>query len=119
MAKERGMRIADSGQLQKDYLMRKARQEQALAAGLAETTDSLIANSPAGTVPTPLGSSSRYSFLPKRSATLGSIKDSTGGEVIGDRVILYIHGACPVDDRIKERSDRIRRSFLLLLARHS
>ena len=36
----------------------------------------------------------RHSYLPSRSSTggSGSIKDSAGGEVSGDRVILYIHG---------------------------
>lgn len=67
--------------MQKDYLLRKARLEQ------AEQAATGTAANPNGTAP-----ASRYSFLPKRSATLGSVKDSTGGEVIGDRVILYIHG---------------------------
>lgn len=67
--------------------MRKARQEQAAAAAEAQAAG-------LARTETVEQSSSRYHFLPKRSATLGSssVKDSTGGEVIGDRVILYIHG---------------------------
>lgn len=42
----------------------------------------------------------RHSYLPSRSNTggSGSIKDSAGGEVSGDRVILYIHGSLSLSD---------------------
>lgn len=38
----------------------------------------------------------RHSYLPRRSGTggSGSIKDNSGADVSGDRVILYIHGKC-------------------------
>lgn len=72
--------------MQKDYLRRKgkekARQEELHSNGHSEP------NSPKGSTPR------THHYLPSRSATLGSVKDNSGGEVIGERVILYIHGAC-------------------------
>ncbi|KAK8849496.1 hypothetical protein IAR55_004830 [Kwoniella newhampshirensis] len=33
-----------------------------------------------------------WKYLPRRAATVGNVKDSTGADVAVDRVILYIHG---------------------------
>lgn len=68
-------------------MMRKAKQEKAAAMAAAEAAGSAFVEAPAA-------GSSRYRFLPSRQSTIGdeSVKDSTGGEVIGDRVLLYIHG---------------------------
>lgn len=104
--------------------MRKARQEQAEAAAAAEAAGISPVESQAA-------SSSRYRFLPSRSATLGSVKDSTGGEVIGDRVLLYVHGKLSWESLYHDlfhcagiHPYRIvliicRRSVLLLFSRHS
>jgi hypothetical protein len=73
--------------MQKDYLTRTA----APAGENAQASTSYLP-----TIPIP----SQLNFLPKRAATMGSVRDNTGSEVIGERVILYIHGKCLVE---KER----------------
>jgi hypothetical protein len=60
--------------MQKDYLRRKANADQK------------------STVAEAAGAPSHRSYLPHRQGTVGSIKDNSGAEVIGDRVILYVHG---------------------------
>jgi hypothetical protein len=67
--------------MQKDYLTRTA----APAGENAQASTSYLP-----TIPIP----SQLNFLPKRAATMGSVRDNTGSEVIGERVILYIHGEC-------------------------
>lgn len=67
------------GQMQKDYLRRTATRPSTVT----EPVEPVQASEAAG---------SRHSYLPHRQATLGSVKDNSGKEVIGDRVILYIHG---------------------------
>jgi hypothetical protein len=65
--------------MQKDYLRRTA-------------TRPTTVTEPVSPVQAGEASSTRHSYLPRRQATVGSIKDNSGKEVIGDRVILYIHG---------------------------
>lgn len=52
--------------------------------------------SPAATLtsPTSLTASSRSDmrYMPHKRATTGSVIDNAGGEVLDDRVIMYIHG---------------------------
>lgn len=71
-------------QMQKDYLRRTA-------------TRPSTATEPSSPIEGVVTASHRHSFLPRRQATLGSVKDNSGHEVIGDRVILYIHGKSHYD----------------------
>ena len=49
----------------------------------------------AGYVPSPATAAAwARSYMPRKQATMSSVKDNTGAEVSGERVILYIHGAC-------------------------
>lgn len=74
LASTRSKGIAETLQMQKDYLRRKANADQKSTVGEA-----------AGAPP-------HRSYLPHRQGPVGSIKDNSGAEVIGDRIILYIHG---------------------------
>jgi hypothetical protein len=97
---------ADLGQMQKDYLRRKA------------TMPATVSTEPSSPASSHGGSAARHSFLPRRAATLGSIKDNAGHEVIGDRVILYIHGMSTYSPT-KIAKSQIRRSVLLLIPRYT
>ncbi|WWD20120.1 hypothetical protein CI109_104595 [Kwoniella shandongensis] len=66
-------------EMQKDYIRRTA---------LKKTTPDTTSAAPSPTV----AGIDPWKYLPHRSATLGSVTDSTGAEVAADRVILYIHG---------------------------
>lgn len=46
------------------------------------------------TSPTSLTDTNRSNtrYMPRKRATTGSVMDNAGGEVVGDRVIMYIHG---------------------------
>ena len=68
-------------QMQKDYLRRISTAQHPVASSSSSVP-----------VPTAATSAHHNHYLPRRSATLGSVKDNSGAEVIGDRVILYIHG---------------------------
>lgn len=101
--------------MQKDYLRRKARQESAAASSVSATVSD--SGSPSTAASSHLH---RLKHLPHRQGTLGSTKDSAGGEVKEDRVILYIHGT--LRRRFFSRSQLMigfRRSILLLIARHA
>ncbi|ORX37902.1 Alpha/Beta hydrolase protein [Kockovaella imperatae] len=76
-------------EMQKDYLLRHAKQgtsSPASQSGGVHSAGSSVPPSP-GTK-----SHDHHYHMPRRSATLGSVRDNAGGEVLGDRVILYIHG---------------------------
>ncbi|WVQ79408.1 hypothetical protein IAT38_001505 [Cryptococcus sp. DSM 104549] len=65
-------------EMQKDYLKRSAKK---------------AANKPAAPPPSSTTVAwNNVKYLPHRGHTVGSVKDSSGGEVLDDRVILYIHG---------------------------
>ena len=75
--------------MQKDYLRRRAKRS---AGTKSQTTTEHLVNGGASVPPSPASTHNHHHHLPRRAATLGSIKDNAGGEVIGERVILYIHG---------------------------
>ncbi|WVQ96171.1 hypothetical protein IAU59_003274 [Kwoniella sp. CBS 9459] len=80
-------------EMQKDYLKRTA----GTATSSKRTDEESAVQLPAGTSTADSGHAHGYDYrkyLPKRSATMesGSVKDSTGADVLDDRVILYIHG---------------------------
>ncbi|ORY34887.1 Alpha/Beta hydrolase protein [Naematelia encephala] len=71
-------------EMQKDYLRRTA----IVSNSASSSTGPSRENTTLGSTPV----EHRHHRLPRRSATLGSVKDNSGAEVIGERVILYIHG---------------------------
>ncbi|KAK1923735.1 hypothetical protein DB88DRAFT_511274 [Papiliotrema laurentii] len=66
-------------EMQKDYIRRTTNKRQSAA-------------EPPSPASSTHSSGHRHRYLPSRQGTVGSVKDNTGKEVIGDRVILYIHG---------------------------
>lgn len=70
-------------QMQQDYLKRTAKKAAAEPSPAATLTS-----------PTSLTASSRSDmrYMPHKRATTGSVIDNAGGEVLDDRVIMYIHG---------------------------
>jgi len=77
---------AETPQMQKDYIRRQATGTHATDHAAISTDRSVTPNATSKTT------SYRNHHIPKRAGTSGSVKDNSGAEVSGDRVILYIHG---------------------------
>lgn len=75
-------RLMNWTQIQQDYIKRTAKK------AAAESTAAAL------TSPTSLTDTNRSNtrYMPHKRATTGSVMDNAGGEVVGDRVIMYIHG---------------------------
>lgn len=74
--------------MQKDYIRRTTNKRQSAA-------------EPPSPASSTHSSGHRHRYLPSRQGTVGSVKDNTGKEVIGDRVILYIHGEYALTPKIE------------------
>lgn len=70
-------------QMQQDYIKRTAKK------AAAESTAAATLTSPTSLTDT---NRSNTRYMPRKRATTGSVMDNAGGEVVGDRVIMYIHG---------------------------
>ncbi|KIR56537.1 lipase/esterase [Cryptococcus gattii Ru294] len=70
-------------ELQQDYLKRTAKKVAAESSAAADLA------SPASIT---ASGRSNMRYMPHKRATVGSVVDNAGGEVLDDRVIMYIHG---------------------------
>ncbi|OWZ77830.1 lipase/esterase family protein [Cryptococcus neoformans Bt85] len=70
-------------EMQQDYIKRTAKK------AAAESTAAATLTSPTSLTDT---NRSNTRYMPRKRATTGSVMDNAGGEVVGDRVIMYIHG---------------------------
>ncbi|KIR34533.1 lipase/esterase [Cryptococcus deuterogattii MMRL2647] len=70
-------------EMQQDYLKRTAKK------AAAESTTAAALTSPASVT---ASDRSNMRYMPRKRATVGSVIDNAGGEVLDDRVIMYIHG---------------------------
>lgn len=75
--------LMDWTQMQQDYIKRTAKK------AAAESTAAAALISPTSLTDT---NRSNTRYMPRKRATTGSVMDNAGGEVVGDRVIMYIHG---------------------------
>lgn len=68
--------------MQQDYLKRTAKKAAAESNAAALTSPASVTAS----------DRSNMRYMPRKRATVGSVVDNAGGEVLDDRVIMYIHG---------------------------
>lgn len=76
-------RLTNQTQMQQDYLKRTAKKAAAEYSAAADLT------SPASVT---ASGRSNVRYMPHKRATVGSVVDNAGEEVLDDRVIMYIHG---------------------------